>query len=221
MSNHETTKVLRWTGILGITATAVFLAKTFIPMPSFPHLLLCMAFGPLVIAGSPGMARFLTLRGPSMLADAAARFAVIAGAFHLSMVCVQSTTLIIMRQRIAEAEPSARAAIRQILDGTFTVQLGLCFCWDLLIGVSTLLFCSILWRRGPLAAMLAISGALVAIIFLAMKLSTYPIPPAEAGLFDLGPGLGAWYLLFSIYILCNAKQPSKALAELAPDRSPA
>jgi len=59
MTMNQITSVYRWTGILGIIATAVFLAKTFIPLPSFPHLLLCMTFGPLVIAGTPGMAKFL------------------------------------------------------------------------------------------------------------------------------------------------------------------
>lgn len=205
MHTSEQISLFRWTGILGISATAVFLAKTFIPMPSFPHMVLCMAFGPLVIAGAPGMARFLKRQCVSMLADAGALFCVVAAAFHLAMVCVQATNLIILRERIAAAEESAKATMRLILSGVFTVQLGLCFCWDLLIGLATLLFCSILWKQGKAAAALAFSGALVAITFLSMKLYCFPIPPKEAGLFDLGPGLGAWYLLFSIYILCNAR----------------
>jgi hypothetical protein len=196
----------RWTGILGISATGVFLAKTFIPMPSFPHLLLCMSFGPLVIAGTPGMARFLKRARPSMLVDAGALFAIIAAAFHLSMVCVQATNLIILRERIAAADEAAKAALRQILGGVFTVQLGLCFCWDLLIALATLLFCAVLWKRGAGAALLASGGTLIAVVFLSMKLLKFPIPPAEAGLFDLGPGLGAWYMLFSAYILWNARQ---------------
>jgi len=215
MLNDHVPSVYRWTGILGISATTVFLAKTFIPMPSFPHLLLCMSFGPLVIAGSPGMAKFLKQSRPSMLVDAGALFAIVAAAFHLSMVCVQATNLIILRERIAAADEGAKAALRQILSGVFTVQLGLCFCWDLLIGLATLLFCSVLWRRGTGAAALACAGALIAVTFLAMKLSTFPIPPAEAGLFDLGPGLGAWFLLFSVYILWNARQTPPAMAVLA------
>lgn len=73
-----------------------------------------------------------------------------------------------------------------------------------------LLFCSVLWKRGAGAAALACAGCLVALTFLAMKLSTFPIPPAEAGLFDLGPGLGAWFLCFSAYILGNARQATPA-----------
>ncbi|MBX3381325.1 MAG: hypothetical protein KF805_14615 [Phycisphaeraceae bacterium] len=218
MPGNELTLMYRWTGILGITATAVFLAKTLIPMPSFPHLLLCMSFGPLVIASTPGIARFLKRTRPSMLVDAGALFAIIAAAFHLAMVCVQSTTLIVMRERINAADEAAKAALRQILGGVFTVQLGLCFCWDLFIALATLLFCTVLWKRGTAAGILASVGALVAVAFLSMKLSTYPIPPAEAGLFDLGPGLGAWFMLFSIYILCNAGQG--ALPRPQPSAAP-
>ena len=43
-----------------------------------------------------------------------------------------------------------------------------------------------------------------------MKLWTYPIPPAEAGLFDLGPGMGAWYMLFSRLILFTANKAAAA-----------
>lgn len=214
MTTEDTKGIFLWTGLLGITATAVFLAKTFIPMPSFPHLMLCMAFGPLVIAGSPGMAKFLNRPRHSMRVDAGALFTIVAAAFHLSMVSVQATNLIILRERIAAADESAKAALRQILSGVFTVQLGLCFCWDLFIALATLLFCSVLWKRGTGAAALAWLGALVALTFLTMKFWTFPIPPREAGLFDLGPGLGAWYLLFSIYILCNAKRAAAAHAVL-------
>jgi hypothetical protein len=204
--HHQSVGLYRWTGVLGLLATAVFLAKTFIPMPDKAHLLMCMAFSPLVVAGSPGMARFLKRGSVGLLADTAGLFAVVAGAFHLAMVCVQTTTVMIIRDRIAAADDAAKAILRPVLSGVFTVQLGLCFCWDLFIALATLLFSTALIRSGGRFILLGAMGVCIGGVFLGMKLWTYPIPPGEAGLFDLGPGVGAWYMLFSIVILMGAKQ---------------
>lgn len=206
MTQKDATQLYIWTGALGIAATAVFLTKTFAPLPFKAHVFLCMAFGPLVAAGAPGMARYLKRGAESLLIDTAGRFAVIAGSFHLAMTCVQTTTLILMRERIAAADEIARPALRQILDGVFTVQLGLCFCWDLFIALATLMFSIAMIRGGGRLAALGGLGMLLGTLFLSMKLWTYPIPPAEAGLFDLGPGLGAWYLLFASAILATARK---------------
>lgn len=205
MRHDDAMRLYRWTGALGIAATAVFLTKTFAPLPFKAHLLLCMAFGPLIVAGAPGMARYLKGTGESLLIDTAARFSVVAGAFHLAMTCVQTTTRIMMLERIAAADDAAKTALRQILNGVFTVQLGLCFCWDLFIALATLLFSVAMLRRGKGLAALGVLGLLIGLTFLGMKLWTYPIPPGEAGLFDLGPGMGMWYLLFSIVIVVTSR----------------
>lgn len=206
MKQSETARLYLWTGLLGIAATAVYLTKTFVPMPFKAHVILCMAFGPLIVAGAPGMATFLKRGGQSLLIDVAARFAVIAGAFHLAMTCVQTTTLIMMRERIAAADEAAKDGLRQILNGVFTVQLGLCFCWDLFIALATLLFSVAMVRRAGGLRLLGLLGLLIGTTFLGMKLWTYPIPPAEAGLFDLGPGMGAWYMLFSLLIVLTCRK---------------
>jgi hypothetical protein len=210
VNQRDAARLFAWTGVLGIAATAVYLTKTFVPMPFKAHVMVCMAFGPLIVAGAPGMAAYLKGRAESLLIDTAARFAVVAGAFHLAMTCVQTTTLMIMRERIAEAEEPTKAALRQILSSVHTVQLGLCFCWDLFIALATLLFGAAMIRRGGRLAALGAAGLLVGATFLAMKLWTYPIPPAEAGLFDLGPGMGAWYMAFASVILLTARSTAAA-----------
>jgi hypothetical protein len=63
------------------------------------------------------------------------------------------------------------------------------------------LYAEIMWRHpafGRVVALLSI--ALVGPHF-TMKLATFPAPPAEAGLFDAGPLVGAW---FTIATVCAA-----------------
>ncbi len=209
MDQRDASRLFVWTGVLGIAATAVYLTKTFVPMPFKAHVMVCMAFGPLIVAGAPGMGRYLKRGSESLLIDTAARFSVIAGAFHLAMTCVQTTTVMIMRERIAAAEEPAKAALRQMLGSVHTVQLGLCFCWDLFIALATLLFGVAMLRRAGWFRVLGALGLLIGGVFLGMKLWTYPIPPGEAGLFDLGPGMGAWYMVFSVVILLTARRDTR------------
>jgi len=41
---------------------------------------------------------------------------------------------------------------------------------------------------------------LVGAALLVLNLQTFPTPPANAGLFDLGPVLGLWYLAVTIQV---------------------
>ena len=58
---------------------------------------------------------------------------------------------------------------------------------------------------------------------LALNLSTFPTPPGEAGLIDLGPLLGIWYLLVTIKIELALRWVKEQQQSKAPDylRSPA
>jgi hypothetical protein len=46
----------------------------------------------------------------------------------------------------------------------------------------------------------AVSGILVGVSLLLLNLFSFPTPPSEAGLVDLGPALGVWYLAVSIQV---------------------
>jgi hypothetical protein len=45
---------------------------------------------------------------------------------------------------------------------------------------------------------MGIAGVVLAAALLALNLGTFPTPPAEAGLVDVGPAVGLWYLAATI-----------------------
>jgi hypothetical protein len=45
---------------------------------------------------------------------------------------------------------------------------------------------------------MGIAGLVLAAAVLALNLLTFPTPPAEAGLVDVGPAIGLWYLAATI-----------------------
>jgi hypothetical protein len=49
----------------------------------------------------------------------------------------------------------------------------------------------------------AISGILIGLALLVLNLATFPEPPADAGLVDLGPLLGIWYLAVTLRVFLS------------------
>jgi hypothetical protein len=53
-------------------------------------------------------------------------------------------------------------------------------------------------RHPRFGRIMGISGLALAAAVLASNLATFPTPPAEAGLLDVGPAIGVWYLAATI-----------------------
>jgi hypothetical protein len=205
-------RLVRAGAVCGIAATFAYLAKTLLPLPHLLNMLCWLSFGPLVVAGVPGLAEYLQRGRRQPVTETGKVFGVLAGAFHLAMTVVQSTNLTIIGRTIRSAESDQlRANAQSILDGVFTVQLGLGFCWDLFIALTTILFAIALLRDNVTGKLLGVGGLAIGGSFLAFKLYTFPIPPAEAGLFDLGPGVGVWFLAlcFFVFIRNRALTPTR------------
>lgn len=72
--------------------------------------------------------------------------------------------------------------------------------WDLFLAIGTLLFAVNMWDHPRFGRALAIAGGLTAALLLAFNLSTFPEPPGDTELFDVGPVVGLWYLAVAIRI---------------------
>ena len=75
------------------------------------------------------------------------------------------------------------------------VWLGLDVAWDIYIGVGTLLFAAAAYTHEWFGRIIGIFGIVIAVLLLFLNLWTFPAPPANAGLFDVGPLVGGWYLV--------------------------
>jgi hypothetical protein len=81
---------------------------------------------------------------------------------------------------------------------TQAVWLGLDVAWDIYIGVGTLLFAAASYAHRWFGKTIGISGIIIALLLLVLNLWTFPTPPASAGLFDVGPLVGSWYLVVTL-----------------------
>ena len=76
--------------------------------------------------------------------------------------------------------------------------LGLDVAWDAYIGVGTALFGFSMLRHPRFGWMFGVSGIAIALVLLCFNLYMFPAPPANAGLIDLGPLVGVWYLAVTL-----------------------
>lgn len=90
------------------------------------------------------------------------------------------------------------------------IWLGLDVAWDVFVGTGTVLFGVALWLHPDFRPLTAGFGVLVGALLLVLNLATFPVPPAEAGLFDVGPFVGLWYVVLSARVLLVARRESRA-----------
>ena len=66
--------------------------------------------------------------------------------------------------------------------------------------MSAFLFAVVMWRHPAFGRWFSLLSVVTIGPHLLMKSITFPRPPAEAGLFDAGPLVGVWFLVFTIQI---------------------
>jgi hypothetical protein len=146
---------------------------------------LAACFGPALGAASFGLRRLLDWETPLVSSSLGAWLNALAGALFSAMALVQ---MAVGYSAGREKVPTQISAI----------WLGLDVAWDAYIGLGTICFALAMLRHPCFGRVFAFSGLVVAAGLLALNFFTFPTPPASAGLFDLGPAIGLWYLLVTI-----------------------
>lgn len=165
----------------GFAACLAYPLGVFAPLP-LPARTLCLAaFGPLLGLGSYGLFRLLSLEAPCVRAALGAAANAIAGALFTAMMLVQ----------LAAGERGEGAYAQ-------STWLGLDVAWDVYIGIGTLMLASAAAGHAWFGRIIGAGGVVIAVLLLVLNLSTFPTPPADAGLFDAGPLVGGWYLVVTI-----------------------
>jgi hypothetical protein len=94
-----------------------------------------------------------------------------------------------------------------------TIQLGLDVVWDIFLGVGTILLSLNMFRHPRFGKIISITGIIIALALLSLNIYSFPFPPAESGLIDLGPLTALWYLAVTIQIARSFKWIDNILSE--------
>jgi len=179
-------------GVMTVVTYALF---SVISGPFKLGVILVCAFGPLLATASIGLYHVLAETGNPIVLQLAVVFNVLGAAIFTLMGLVQLS--IHFQMETLSQSSDIPAALPAAMN---SVQLGMDVAWDVFISLGTLLFALSMFRDPRFGWIIGSLGALIALALLVLNLLTFPIPPANKNLIDLGPLLGLWYLVVTIFL---------------------
>jgi len=183
MTEHVEIRWIRVGIVGGLCASILYPVLLLAPLPLPVTAAVASFLGPAIGLGSLGLYRLIRLDAHSVTAALGAVSNIIAGGLFTAMVLVQ----LAVRARVPERVPD--------LVG---VWLGLDVAWDIYIGLGTLAFGWAMRRHPRFGWAFSALGLLLGLLVIVLNIIPFPTPPADAGLFDIGPFVGLWYLASTI-----------------------
>lgn len=177
---------LRWVrvGIFGgLCASVLYPVLLFVPLPLSMTAAVACLLGPAIGIGSLGLQRLIGLHAPSVAA--------VLGAIHNTLAGCLFTAMVLVQLAVRARSPAGAGDL-------VGVWLGLDVAWDVYIGLGTLAFAWAMRRHPRFGWGFAGPGLAIGLLVIVMNLVPFPVPPAEAGWFDIGPLVGLWYLASTI-----------------------
>lgn len=200
-------------GIFGILAILdyFYTATGILPTPSlrvgYP---IFWFFGPLLVVGSYGFVHFFRWQGESsVLLEFGRVFMILAGA----MVCLMGTMQAVSREHfdllgVMFPPDTASEAFRMGFRGANSIQSGADLAWDTFIFGATIFTGLGMLTKHKSWKVFGALGVLLGVLGLAFNYSVWPANPGTAGLIDIGPLTGTWYLAAYIYLLLQYRKIS-------------
>lgn len=142
-------------------------------------------FGPALGVASYGLRRLLDLDTPLLSSALGSLLNALAGVLFSAMALVQ------LAVRYSAGGDKVSSAF-------IAIWLGLDVAWDAYVGLGTICFALAMLQHPRFGRIFGVFGMAIGAGLLALHLYTFPTPPQNAGLVDLGPALGLWYLLVTI-----------------------
>jgi len=168
------------------------------------------AIGPLLGISSFGLYKFVRIARNTITLQIAVVSNIIAGTLFTMMLVVQMALRFPMLDYIGK---TGDESVRKLVDWIWNVDLGLDLSWDLFIGLGTFFFAMNMLNHPKLGKILGWTGMVIAAAMLGFNIHTFPDPPGEVGLLDLGPLVGIWYLIVTVQVLRSFKWAKMLLFE--------
>jgi len=169
----------------GLFACLAYPLAAFAHLPRLPETALVACFGPALAVACYGLRRLLDLEKPLLSAALGLLLNALAGALYTAMGLLQVAVVF-------------TAGAEKVSSHLVAIWLGLDVAWDAYVGLGTICFALAMWRHPRFGRIFAILGIAIGAGLPALHLLTFPTPPQNAGLVDLGPALGLWYLAVTI-----------------------
>lgn len=191
------------TGIIcGFLTVIIYPSMLFLDIPVQFTLVLAFSFGILLMIASIGLYYFIALNKKTVSLQLGVLFNIIACAVVVLMFTLQ---LALVSVKQTDGDVIQKEVMNYVFHLFNIAQLSFDVVWDVFLSLGTILFAINMLPHPKLGKVIGIIGMIFGTGLLVLNISTFPIPPGEAGLIDIGPLTAAWYLAVTIMITVNMK----------------
>jgi hypothetical protein len=205
---------LKWikTGIIcGFLTAVVFPVMILTDLSVQLALALAASFGILLLLASIGLYKFISIHKISLSLQLGALLNIIASAVIIMMITIQLGLFSEGKKGGEEIPKEVKSYVFKTVNLT---QMSLDVVWDIFISLGTILLALNMLKHPKLGVIIGGIGILLGAGLLILNILTFPIPPGEAGLVDLGPFVALWYLAVTIMMTISLKWAKESLQNI-------
>jgi hypothetical protein len=180
-------------GVAGLLAVATYTVIVSAPLGDVVAPVIASLFGPLLAGASVALYLVLATERATLAGLLAAIANVAAGALVTAMLLVQLA--------VDDAEERSPKLSPSVEDAFDRVEFGLDLSWDTFISAGTILFGCAMLAHPRFGRWFGLSGIGIGVALYALNFASFPTPPSDSGLVDLGPLVGLWYAVVSVRTL--------------------
>jgi hypothetical protein len=176
------------------------------PLSVAQGIVVASVFGPALVFASMGLYHTLRARRPTITLDLGLVSNVAAGVTVTLMLFSQLGLKGWFEMQFGTGSTdSSERALHAAFEAANGIQLGLDVAWDVFLALGTFLLAWNMWNHPRFGRLLAVSGSVIAVALAIMNLAVFPEPPGQAGLIDLGPVIGLWYLVVTVRLAMSGR----------------
>ena len=183
--------------VFGLLIIFIYLnfAVGLVHFSQFVTLVLAFAIAPVVLWGIIELHSELSQSDNRIILLLGTVYLVIAFSFFLLMLVVQQAIFISMDEFIAnEPNDANKNILKFILKALNRVQLGIDVAFDVFYSLGLVFMSIVLMKHKGFGTPFGIYGIACGSLLLIFNLYTFPIPPRNANLFDVGPFTAVWWI---------------------------
>lgn len=200
-------------GIAGAVSVCCYIIAIAVDWPETQlglsaSLVIASAFPILGIISSYALYNFIAAERETAASSLGFVFFAAAFAMLLAMLIVQMAVVTGLGEITQGMDPQAARVLKRALR---LIDLGLDVAWDLLGGTALILWGLALRKRSGFGSGWAIPCMVFGIALIVLNAATFPIPPANHGLFDVGPVVGLFMLALNVRLALLGRRAASGL----------
>lgn len=208
------TKSKQWlqVGIIcGLGATLTYFLSILVPLPGLkPSYLLFMGFGPLFSCAIYSFTQYLRVELDSIPLSLGTLLLVLAGAINTVMAAMQGAVRIYFDGLPHDKDvvgDAAYTAWKMGLHSGNALQMGVDVAWDYFVLIGVILWGFALGSHQSFGRWYAWPAVAIGAAGMVFNLWTFPDPPGNEGLVDVGPLVGAWFTVIVVRMIVLWRRP--------------